>query len=157
MSEENSSPMDNQSDSPHNDNNNHHHNNNNNNSPNNDDRNKNSNEMKDENVDINHNEEPSESYKLFIGGLNWATTESGLSKFFSQFGSVYSSVVQKDNRTGNSRGFGFIHYNNQAGVDNCLNKQKENRGFLELDGRKVVARLALPKSEQVRFISRQYN
>jgi RNA-binding protein Musashi len=44
--------------------------------------------------------------KLFVGGLNYATTDSGLRQYFEQFGDVVDSVVMKFRDTMKSRGFG---------------------------------------------------
>jgi RNA recognition motif-containing protein len=41
-----------------------------------------------------------------VGGLNYATTDEGLKKYFERFGEVVDSVVMKFRDTKRSRGFG---------------------------------------------------
>jgi len=45
---------------------------------------------------------------LFVGNLNPDTTDSDLTKIFSEFGEVLTAKIVKDNITGDSRGFGFV-------------------------------------------------
>ena len=44
--------------------------------------------------------------KIFIGGLNYATTDESLRTYFEQFGEVVDCVVMKYKDTDRSRGFG---------------------------------------------------
>ncbi|HOS30585.1 MAG TPA: RNA-binding protein, partial [Treponemataceae bacterium] len=46
--------------------------------------------------------------KIYVGNMNYATTEETLSSLFSQYGEVVSAVVIKDRYTEQSKGFGFI-------------------------------------------------
>lgn len=48
--------------------------------------------------------------KIFIGGLNWDTTEENLSKYFSKFGQVVQLNIMRDPNTNKSRGFGFLTF-----------------------------------------------
>ncbi|NWQ83617.1 DAZP1 protein, partial [Columbina picui] len=45
--------------------------------------------------------------KLFVGGLDWSTTQETLRSYFSQYGEVVDCVIMKDKTTNQSRGFGF--------------------------------------------------
>jgi len=45
---------------------------------------------------------------LFVGNLHPDTTDKQLLPIFSEFGTVLSAKVIKDNMTGISRGFGFV-------------------------------------------------
>uniref|UniRef100_A0ACB8FYC1 Chromatin assembly complex, subunit 3 n=1 Tax=Sphaerodactylus townsendi TaxID=933632 RepID=A0ACB8FYC1_9SAUR len=60
------------------------------------------------------------SSKMFIGGLSWQTTQEGLREYFSQFGEVKECLVMRDPLTKRSRGFGFVTFMDQAGVDKVL-------------------------------------
>jgi hypothetical protein len=51
-----------------------------------------------------------DSGKLFVGGLNSATTGDKLRDHFSHFGKVFSASVIKDPATKQSRGFGFVEF-----------------------------------------------
>ena len=46
--------------------------------------------------------------KLYVGNLNYNTTEERLRELFEQYGKVMSAKVVTDFNTGMSRGFGFI-------------------------------------------------
>jgi heterogeneous nuclear ribonucleoprotein A1/A3 len=46
--------------------------------------------------------EPEQLRKLFIGGLNWRTTDESLKSFYEQWGKIVDVVVMKDSRTGRS-------------------------------------------------------
>ena len=59
---------------------------------------------------MNEQEQPEHFRKLFIGGLNYVTSEDGLREFYGQWGELTDCVVMKDGQSGKSRGFGFITY-----------------------------------------------
>ncbi|CAM4642001.1 unnamed protein product, partial [Eretmochelys imbricata] len=63
---------------------------------------------------------PHDPCKMFIGGLSWQTTQEGLREYFSQFGEVKECLVMRDPLTKRSRGFGFVTFMDQAGVDKVL-------------------------------------
>jgi RNA recognition motif-containing protein len=50
------------------------------------------------------------SKKLFVGGLNWKTTDEGLRQAFERFGEITEAKVITDRETGRSRGFGFVTF-----------------------------------------------
>jgi len=77
--------------------------------------------------------------KIFVGGLSWDTTDVGYTSFFSRFGEIKDSVIMRDKTTGASRGFGFVKFADPASVDKVLAEE------LELDGRKIDCKLAVPK------------
>ncbi|TGZ66592.1 hypothetical protein CRM22_005235 [Opisthorchis felineus] len=58
--------------------------------------------------------------KLFVGGLHQSTTNDSLKSYFSKFGEIEESIVMMDNRTGRSRGFGYIKYKESTSVDSVL-------------------------------------
>jgi RNA recognition motif-containing protein len=43
---------------------------------------------------------------VFVGGLNYTTTDDGLRAYFEQFGEVVDCVVMKNKDSDRSRGFG---------------------------------------------------
>jgi len=81
------------------------------------------------------------SRKLFIGGLSWMTTEDGLRQYFENLGLQVESVVIMRDKTGRSRGFGFITLASVREIDLAISCN------LFLDGRKVEAKKAIPKSD----------
>lgn len=89
--------------------------------------------------------EPDINRKLFIGGLNWSTTDKTLEEFFSKYGAVEASAIMYDKLTGRSRGFGFITFREEAGADVCMDAFKANSDEFEVDGRKLTPRRAQSK------------
>ncbi|MBL8787206.1 MAG: RNA-binding protein [Deltaproteobacteria bacterium] len=57
------------------------------------------------------------SKKLFVGGLDWNTTDTSLGNAFAEFGTVTESKVVMDRETGRSRGFGFVTFQDNAAAD----------------------------------------
>lgn len=78
--------------------------------------------------------------KLFVGGLNFKTTEEALVESFSKAGKVISAVVITDRMTHRSKGFGFVEMENDDEADNAIAMFNNQ----ELDGRKVVVNEARP-------------
>ena len=62
-------------------------------------------------------EEPEQMRKLFIGGLDYRTTDESLKTYFDQFGEIVDVVVMKDPKTKKSRGFGFVAFSRAYMVD----------------------------------------
>ncbi len=48
------------------------------------------------------------SAKIFVGGLNWDTSDEAFKAFFAPFGEIEESMVMRHRETGTSRGFGFV-------------------------------------------------
>lgn len=47
---------------------------------------------------------------LIVLGLAWKTTDKELREYFEQFGELLMAQVKKDPKTGQSKGFGFVRY-----------------------------------------------
>ena len=86
------------------------------------------------------------SQKIYVGNLNYATTDEGLSNCFSQFGEVLSSIVIKDRATGQSKGFGFVEFAEAQSAEAAI----ENMGGKELEGRRFRVNLAEEKPRRDR-------
>ena len=69
--------------------------------------------------------------KLYIGNLNFDTTDEELEAAFSEFGSVVSAIVVKDRVSGRSRGFGFVEFTDDDSAKNA----KEGMNGKEVSGR----------------------
>ncbi|KAI9098582.1 hypothetical protein DFS34DRAFT_579964, partial [Phlyctochytrium arcticum] len=80
--------------------------------------------------------------KMFIGGLNWETTDESMRAYFEKFGEVDDCVVMKDPATSRSRGFGFLTFRDPASVDEVV--QLEHT----LDGKIIDPKRAIPREEQ---------
>lgn len=87
-------------------------------------------------------EEPEQFRKLFIGGLDYKTTEETLKAHFAQWGDIVDCVVMRDPQTKRSRGFGFITYNKATMVDAAQNARPH-----KVDGREVEPKRAVPRED----------
>ncbi|KAI2467560.1 hypothetical protein F4781DRAFT_401917 [Annulohypoxylon bovei var. microspora] len=83
-----------------------------------------------------------EDGKMFIGGLNWETTDESLRDYFSQFGEVTECTVMRDGATGRSRGFGFLTFKDPKTVNIVMVKEHF------LDGKIIDPKRAIPRDEQ---------
>ncbi|KAI1462673.1 RNA-binding domain-containing protein [Annulohypoxylon moriforme] len=79
---------------------------------------------------------------MFIGGLNWETTDQSLRDYFSQFGEVTECTVMRDGATGRSRGFGFLTFKDPKTVNIVMVKEHF------LDGKIIDPKRAIPRDEQ---------
>jgi cold-inducible RNA-binding protein len=81
--------------------------------------------------------------KLFVGNLNFQTTEEELSSLFSQFGPVVEVKLAKDKITKKARGFGFVKMQSEEAAGNALrelNGQVFRERKLAIDWAKSEAR-----------------
>lgn len=89
---------------------------------------------------------------IYIGNLNWQTTEADLQAAFEAYGQVGSVTIIKDRYTGQSRGFGFVEMPNdsegQAAVDGLNGK--------DLDGRTLRVDVARPRDDNRSRDDRRY-
>lgn len=86
--------------------------------------------------------EPEHIRKLFIGGLDYRTTDESLKAHFEKYGSVVDVVVMKDPKTKRSRGFGFITYSRSFMVDKAQDARPH-----KVDGRVVEPKRAVPRQD----------
>jgi len=84
--------------------------------------------------------------KLYVGNLNYSTTEDGLRNLFSSFGSVVSSKIIFDRETGNSKGFGFI----EMGSEEEANAAIAGTNGREFEGRQLRVNEAMDKPRRER-------
>lgn len=82
--------------------------------------------------------------KIFVGGLPSQVGEAEFSNYFSQFGEVVDAQVMIDHQTGNSRGFGFISFANQAAVEVVVGPGHSSTRH-EIKGKTVEVKRAEPK------------
>jgi len=90
----------------------------------------------------NSGKEPEHLRKLFIGGLDYRTTDASLKEHFESWGEIVDVVVMKDPKTKRSRGFGFITYSQASMVDDAQNARPH-----KVDGRVVEPKRAVPRTE----------
>src|SRR5579885_3584229 len=81
--------------------------------------------------------------RLYVGNLNYATTDEALRQMFEAHGAVTSAQVIVDRETGRSKGFGFVEMGSdqeaQAAIA-ALNGQ-------QVEGRALTVNEARPKTE----------
>jgi len=84
--------------------------------------------------------------KIYVGNLAYGVTEGQLEKLFQDFGSVASVSVMKDKYSGESKGFGFVEFNQQAEAEEAI-KALNGR---TLDGRDLIVNIARPRNDRSR-------
>jgi RNA recognition motif-containing protein len=84
--------------------------------------------------------------KLFVGNLDFATTEDQLRSLFEGYGAVDSVSILTDRDTGRSRGFGFVEMGNSSEADTAISALDGR----EWNGRALRVNEALPKSDSGR-------
>uniref|UniRef100_A0A2K6LR39 RNA-binding protein Musashi homolog 1 n=1 Tax=Rhinopithecus bieti TaxID=61621 RepID=A0A2K6LR39_RHIBE len=73
----------------------------------------------------------------------------GLREYFGQFGEVKECLVMRDPLTKRSRGFGFVTFMDQAGVDKVLAQSRH-----ELDSKTIDPKVAFPRRAQPKMVTR---
>lgn len=79
---------------------------------------------------------------MFIGRLDYGTTDDTLKAYFEKWGKVVDVVVMKDPKTKKSRGFGFITYSRSYMVDEAQKSRPH-----KIDGRVVEPKRAVPRQD----------
>lgn len=87
------------------------------------------------------------SKKVYVGNLNYATTEDALKNAFAPFGEVLSVVVIKDHFTGQSKGFGFVEMAEEQAADAAIAQMNGK----EFEGRRVRVNVAEERPRRPRF------
>lgn len=73
------------------------------------------------------------AHKLFVGGLNFATSNERLRELFAECGQVESATVVTDRDTGRSRGFGFVEMSSNEEAEQAISRYNGQ----EIDGRRL--------------------
>jgi len=80
------------------------------------------------------------SNKLYVGNLNYRTTEEKLKEVFGQYGEVASVNILQ------GRGFGFVEMTTPEGADEARAKLNGQ----DLEGRKLIVNEARPRTDRPR-------
>lgn len=76
--------------------------------------------------------------KLYVGNLNYRTTEDQLKQLFTQYGEVASANILQ------GRGFGFV----EMVTPESAQEAKTRLNGTEFDGRKLIVNDARPRAER---------
>lgn len=84
-------------------------------------------------------DEQEKTSKIFVGGVSQETTDAEFKDYFAQFGRVVDATLMMDKDTGRPRGFGFVTFESEAGVDACLSAD------LAIHGKPIEVKKAQPR------------
>jgi len=79
--------------------------------------------------------------QLYVGNLDYGTTEQSLKDLFGQYGEVVSAKIIMDRDTGRSKGFGFV----EMGAKNDAIKAISDLNGQEVNGRNIKVNEAQQK------------
>jgi RNA recognition motif-containing protein len=83
------------------------------------------------------------SRKIFVGGLNWSTSEATLQNIFQRFGIIQNIKLVTDQATGRSKGYAFITYDNEMAAQVSMS-QMDGR---QIEGRTIKVNFAFERCE----------
>lgn len=90
--------------------------------------------------------------KVFVGNLEFKTTQREVEELFSQAGSIREVFLPADRATGRPRGFAFVEFSDEAGARAAIQRFD---GY-ELDGRNLrvnEAEAQRPRPQANRFFA----
>jgi len=76
--------------------------------------------------------------KIYVGNLNYASTEEGLSALFEAYGEVVSAIIIKDKFSNRSKGFGFVEMADDNAAQTAIAELNEK----EFEGRRLRVNVA---------------
>jgi RNA recognition motif-containing protein len=86
------------------------------------------------------------SRKIYVGNLNYATTEESIKDLFTQYGMVTSVAIITDRASGRAKGFGFVEMDSAEEAAKAI----ENLDGLEFEGRRLRVNEAQEKPRDER-------
>jgi RNA recognition motif-containing protein len=81
---------------------------------------------------------------IYVGNLNFATTEDELRELFAAYGDVTSVAVIRDKVTGRSRGFAFVEMADDAAAQSAITALNGQ----EFKSRNLTVNPARPREER---------
>lgn len=81
---------------------------------------------------------------IYVGNLDWQTTEDELRQTFEAYGAVSSVSIIKDKQTGQSRGFAFVEMDSVSEAQAAMSALNER----ELNGRALTVNPAKPREDR---------
>lgn len=89
-------------------------------------------------------EQEDKKNRLYVGGINYDTTNDALRAHFGQAGTVEEAQIIIDKRTGRSKGFGFV----AMSTEEEAKKAVEMFNGKEFDGRTLTVNEARPQKKR---------
>jgi len=86
------------------------------------------------------------SKKLFVGNLDKTTKSEALLEYFKEYGTIQNAYIICHPGTEESRGFGFVHFEDRKSVDKVFDKEGH-----KIEGKDVSCSKFLNKKEQMEF------
>lgn len=86
-----------------------------------------------------------EDRKLFVGGLPGNVTDEEFRVHFEQYGPVLDSVVMFDRETQNSRGFGFVTFEDVSVAQAVLGGPGKTKNIVTINGKECEVKVSVPK------------
>lgn len=83
-------------------------------------------------------------YKLYVGNIDYAATESELASYFAQFGQVEFVNIPVNRYTGKARGFGFVSFISKEDAERAMSLHGS-----EFKGRPIQVNFAKERAETV--------
>ena len=83
-------------------------------------------------------DEQDRTSKIFVGGIGQDVIEEEFKDYFEQFGTVLDATLMMDKETGRPRGFGFVTFDDDSAVENCM-----AHGPLAIKGKMVLSHLKI--------------
>jgi len=82
--------------------------------------------------------------KLYVGSLSYSTDDNQLRSLFESFGEILSAKVISDKFSGQSKGFGFVEFEDDSAADEAI---AQVNGKL-VGGRTLVVNEARPQEKR---------
>ncbi|MDH5718403.1 MAG: RNA-binding protein [Spirochaetia bacterium] len=79
--------------------------------------------------------------KIYIGNLDYETTNESLQELFAEFGNVESANIITDRNSGKSKGFGFVEMSEKSEGIKAISKLNGK----EINGREIKVNESVPK------------
>ena len=87
--------------------------------------------------------------KIYVGNMNYRTSEDALRELFTQFGEVMSANVIMDRATGRAKGFAFV----EMATEDAASAAIAALNGKEVDGRQLKVNEAIdkPRADRDRY------
>ncbi len=81
-----------------------------------------------------------DTYKVFVGSLPPELTDEQLRGMFESYGTITAALVMRDPRTGVSKKYGFVTFENEADANKAITALDQT----EIEGLKMLVTFAKP-------------